>query len=101
MQMDMFGAAPVYPDRPGFKEDDTSREAAEAMAPRAGTLRASVYDYIRDHPHFTADEIALALGESILAIRPRVTELRVQGLIKNDGRGVNASGRAAHLWVAA
>lgn len=88
-----------YPDRPGWKEDGTSREAAEAMAGRAGTLRAAVYNFICRNPRHTADEIAEALGESVLAVRPRVSELRVAGLITNDGRGRNASGNSAHLWV--
>lgn len=90
-----------YPTNPGWKEDDTSREAAEAMAGRAGTLRAAVYGFIRQNPRHTADEIARALGESVLAIRPRVTELRALGLITNDGRGTNDSGHSAHRWVQA
>ncbi len=103
-QMDLFaaGARPhCYPDIPGWKEDDTSRAAAEAIEPRAGTLRRLALDYIRRHPRRTADEVAEALDESPLAIRPRITELRVQGLIVNDGRGVNRSGKAAHLWKVA
>lgn len=87
-----------YPDAPGYKEGDTSREAAEDMAARAGTLRRLAYDYIRLHPLHTADEVAAALGETPLAIRPRLSELRVKGLIVNDGRGLNRSGKAAHRW---
>jgi hypothetical protein len=101
---DLFGWADEregYPDSPGFKEGDTSREAAEAMAVRAGTLRRLAYDWICKHPHHTADEVAEALDESPLAIRPRISELRIAGLIINDGRGLNRSGKAAHLWVAA
>jgi predicted ArsR family transcriptional regulator len=99
---DLFGYEPKprYPDEPGFKEGDTSREAAEDMALRAGTLRRRAYDFIVRHPHYTADEIAAALGETVLAIRPRISELRNKGLIVNDGRGTNSSGKAAHLWVA-
>lgn len=88
-----------YPSTPGFKEGDTSREAAEAFAARAGTLRRLCYQYIRRNPRHTADEIAAALGETVLAIRPRISELRAAGIIRNDGRGLNRSGKPAHRWV--
>jgi predicted ArsR family transcriptional regulator len=87
-----------YPRQPGWKEDQTSREAAEAIALRAGTLRRQAYEYIHKHPGRTADEIADALGEGVLTIRPRISELRRKGLIVNDGRGRNRSGRDAHRW---
>jgi predicted ArsR family transcriptional regulator len=90
-----------YPARPGWKEDATSREAAEAIEPRTRTLRKAAYSFIRNHPGRTADEIANALGESPLAIRPRISELRRKGLIVNAGRGHNKSGKAAHRWIAA
>jgi predicted ArsR family transcriptional regulator len=90
-----------YPDAPGFKESETSREAAESMAGRAGTLRKLVYDHIVSHSHLTADQIADDLNESPLAIRPRVSELRAQRLIEPCGRGMNRSGKAAHIWAKA
>jgi predicted ArsR family transcriptional regulator len=95
---DLFDDLPGYPDSPGYKEGDTSREAAEDMALRAGTLRALAYAFLLEHPYHTADEVAEALSESPLAIRPRISELRVMGLIVCDGRGKNRSGKAAHLW---
>jgi hypothetical protein len=88
-------------EMPGFKEGDTSREAAEGMRKRAPRLRAAVLACIRSFPGRTADEIAAALGETPWAIRPRVSELRKAGLVVNEGRGVNASGKAAHRWRAA
>jgi len=88
-----------YPNLPGWKEGDTSRQAAEAMV-HAPTLRGTVYTFIIIHPGHTADEIAEHLGESILAIRPRVSELRRLGLIVEDGKGKNKSGATAHRWKA-
>lgn len=88
----------VYPDGPGYKENETSREAAEAIAPLAGRLRTLAFKYICDHPGHTADEIADALGESLLTIRPRISELRTMGWITNEGHGFNKSGRRAHQW---
>jgi hypothetical protein len=88
-----------YPDEPGWKEGDTSREAAESMSLRAVKLRKQCYDVIRQYPGHTADEIADLLDESLLAIRPRISELRRMQYVRNHGRGCNRSGMAAHRWI--
>jgi len=50
---------------------------------------------------FTADEIAIKLGKSVLSIRPRVSELARDGLIRKTGeRRANASGIRAIVWTA-
>jgi hypothetical protein len=90
----------TYPYEPGWKEGDTSREAAESMSLRAITLRKQSYEITLTRPGHTADEIANLLDESLLAIRPRISELRRMGLIYNCGRGVNRSGKPAHQWAA-
>jgi hypothetical protein len=47
----------------------------------------------------TADEAAAKLGESVLSIRPRISELRARGLIAPTGeRRRNASGMRAMVW---
>ena len=102
---DLFSYKPPaqYPDAPGFKEKgDTSQEAAEAMEPRVGTLRARVLKLLRSGDYeMTADEIADYLRETMFAIRPRVTELGKLGLIAKTGkRRKNASGMNAHVWAA-
>lgn len=80
---DLFSWTPPakYPERPGFKEPTTSRDAAEKIAPIAATLRGQVLQaYEVAWPAgLTADEVAGRLGKSILSIRPRVTELRKTG----------------------
>jgi predicted transcriptional regulator len=100
MTRGFFPDEPTYPHAPGWRDPETSREAAEAMEPRAGTLRAAALAFIRAHPHHTSNEIAAALHETELAMQPRISELRAQGLIINDGRGRTRSGRSAHLWIA-
>jgi hypothetical protein len=90
-----------YPNRPGAKKRDTSFAAADAMAPKAGNLRERVLAEIRRCAS-TADEIAARLGETILAVRPRTTELSKLSQIEDSGeRRKNASGRAAIVWRAA
>lgn len=89
----------TYPHSPGSKRDGTSRDAAQAIAPRAKTLRDQCLALIRQHP-MTADECAAQLNESVLAIRPRITELLKLGHIRESGlRRKNASGASAAVWV--
>lgn len=92
--MDLFS----YPTTPGYRLRETSRNAAEHIAPRVPTLRKEAFRALKDGPK-TADEVALLLCASILAIRPRITELSKLGLIKDSGiRRKNGSGRAAIVW---
>lgn len=91
-------AKPAYPDEPGFKEATTSKDAAEAMKPRSSGLRDRALACLALGPA-TPDEIAHQLGESVLAIRPRITELRLLGQIEKTGeRRANESGLKAHVW---
>lgn len=90
-----------YPAAPGHRNRDTSRAAAVSMRPAAPTLRARVLDVLAGRA-MTADECALALGETVLAVRPRLTELARLGLIEDGGeRRPNASGRMAIVWTRA
>ena len=60
--------------------------------------RAYLYAY--PERELTADEIAHKLNRSILSVRPRVSELRRQGEIRQSGaRGKNESGLTASVWV--
>ncbi len=93
-----------YPERPGFKEDGTSREAAIAIEHRAPTLRGrALRELLSVGPGgLTPDEIALRLGSSVLAIRPRITELSRMGVIVKTGeRRRYASGLDAYVWTVA
>ena len=90
-----------YPDQPGHRGTDTSRAAAASMAPKASLLRDRVLAEIRRCPS-TPDEVAKRLRQTVLAVRPRVTELKAKALIVDTGaRRKNASGRSAIVWRAA
>lgn len=98
---DLFSYA-RYPEQPGYRNRDTSKEAAEAVQGRAVALRALVLQQISASAGLTADEVADRLGESVLAIRPRVTELSKLSRISDSGaRRPNRSGRNAIVWQAA
>jgi DNA-binding GntR family transcriptional regulator len=94
-----------YPVSPGWKRTDTSREAAEAIAPIAKDLRSRVLSLLQSlapNEALTADQIAVRLQRSPLCIRPRVSELAVAGmLIRAEQRGKNESGMSAAKWKAA
>lgn len=97
MTPDLFTYAERYPQTPGWRPTDTSRAAAEQID--AGTLRAKVLQTIRAFGPLTADECAQRLCLSILSIRPRCTELRALGRLRDTGqRRANASGRHAIVW---
>jgi len=92
----------TYPNTPGHKGTDTSFDAAKSMQSRAETLRQLALDKIeKSLTGLTADRCADILNESILSIRPRLSELRRLGLIMDSGRrGTNTSGKKAVVWVA-
>jgi predicted ArsR family transcriptional regulator len=95
--MDLFQ---YYPQAPGYRQRETSRAAAEHITPCAKTLRDKALQALSEP--LTADEVAERLGVSILAIRPRVTELAKLGKVEDSGtRRKNSSGRPAIVWVVA
>lgn len=90
-----------YPERPGFKTRETSSAAAESICSHAETLRARIFDVFQvTGLGFTPDEMAARLGESVLSVRPRITELVRLGRIVDAGlRRQNSSGKFAKVWV--
>lgn len=87
-----------YPDTPGSKVGGTSAAAAASMRPDASGLRQRVLAQVAIRS-LTADEAAAVLNESILAIRPRFSELREMNKIHDSGtRRKNESGRSAIVW---
>ena len=96
----MTQATMDYPESPGYKTESpsTSKEAAAKEAGRAATLREQVWGRMSSMP-LTTDECAEDLQMSVLAIRPRFSELRKMGKIEPTGeRRKNASGHSACVW---
>lgn len=92
-----------YPETPGWRAGsaETSRLAAEFVAPSAGRMMDRAEAYIRDHGPASPEEIAVAIafpGERLLltSIRARVCQLRNLGRVVDAGtemRGIGESGR--------
>jgi hypothetical protein len=103
-----YGDKP-YPESPGFKEGTTSRDAARAILSRAETLRHLVMAEITaaGRSGLSADQVAARLGESVLSIRPRLSELskpvppRLPLIVPTGERRTNDSGMKAKVWRAA
>jgi len=103
--LDLFGQSEPdrYPDAPAFRNTDTSREAAESVAPKLGRLQRLVLEAIKSRgAHgLTADECAETLGLDRYSVQPRTSELRLKGKIADSGkRRRNATGKSAIVWVA-
>ncbi|WP_294328283.1 hypothetical protein [uncultured Sphingomonas sp.] len=81
---------------------DTSREAAEMVAPMSNRLRAIVHGILFDHPKgLTVDETCHLAGFPRYSLQPRFTELRKLGSIRDTGeRRFNESGARAIVWRA-
>lgn len=91
---------PRYPDRAGFKDQTTSKDAADAIeaSGRAARLRAATLELYCSGFIGTADEAAHALGENILSIRPRITEWRGKGFLERTGeRRAMDGGKPGHV----
>jgi hypothetical protein len=87
-----------YPKAAGFKRTQTSAQAAEDITPKAPAIREMVLAvlHLRD---MTADEMAYHLSMDKLSVRPRFSELRAMGKIRDTGeRRANGSGKKAIVW---
>lgn len=77
----------------------TSLEAYVDALRRAPNLRTRMWHCLEHNGPLTADEIAQALGENILSVRPQVTLLVKEGKIEETGETrPNESGRFAMVW---
>jgi len=84
---------------PYQKHSETSREASESMIPNAGTLRAKVFEFIKEHSPCTDEEIQIGLSMNPSTQRPRRVELLRSGLITASGYKLTRSGRKATAWI--
>lgn len=79
---------------------DTRRAAHKKARVRANTLKERCLDVLT-LLECTADEVAINIHESILSVRPRISELAQEGLIIDTGlRRTNDSGTLATVWRA-
>ena len=93
-----------YPDAPGHRGINTSILAAAAMEPQLSRLHGAIYRTLHaaGPAGLTGDQIAERLGWERFAVRPRTSEMRAAGTIRDRGRrGRNRNGRSAIIWTLA
>lgn len=93
---DLFTA---YPHAPGSKGQDTSRAAAQAVAPSAESMRAIVLRALRRRGPSTPEEIAVWTRLDLMSVRPRFSELKALGQIETNGETRQSrTGKRAKVW---
>lgn len=94
---DLFAS---YPNVPGYRATDTSRDAAEKTKPKAAWVRARVIDALTRQGPLTTQQIAEAVGLAYETVQPRTSEARAQGVIEDSGaRGKSRDpAKSAIVW---
>ena len=91
-------------DRPPDNGTITSRQAAKAIAPAAGTLRARVLGFVASQGQrgATLDEISIGLEMRLSTVCARANELKKSGQLRESSHTrPTSSGRQARVLVAA
>ncbi len=82
-----------------FLTRGTSAAAHKDIIPKKPLLRTRCLESLQLFGPLTADEVAKIMGVSVLSVRPRMTELALDGSICPSGaRRPNASGKQAIVW---
>lgn len=89
-----------YPHAPGWKERDTSREAAWTSAKKASAIRESVKAWFLAGKTGSGEECAAALGMKMHTVRSRCSELEAAGVLEDSGMRTNSetTGKSAIVW---
>lgn len=92
---------PYLPDGGGYKAPGPSKEAAQGFGHAAETIRSMVLDVLDTATTpLSADEIAAHLDIDFMSVRPRVSELHLDGLVRDSGiRRLSRSGKSATGWI--
>jgi predicted ArsR family transcriptional regulator len=93
-----------YPNHPGHRgNSETSREAAEKVAPIARTHSAKTFAVLlAAYPEGrSADQVAEATGITRYSVRSRISELVAAGKVEaTEQRTKNADGNRVVVWRA-
>lgn len=103
MSEEFLSADMRYPNVPGWKGTDTSEAAAEFIKPHCGRLQKLFLEAVRASGErgATSDEVAASLEIDHCTARPRATELKRMGLIRDSGerRAFGRSNTRSVVWV--
>lgn len=83
----------------GFQKTDTSRAAADEIAPKATSIREQVFDLLKNSAPLSTEEIADQLSRPYVSVQPRLSELQNVGKVVDSGeRGITRWGKSCILW---
>lgn len=99
-------ASEHYPTAPGYRDSapDTSREAAQRIAPLARSQRGKILAALKEAlpQGRSSEQIAAATGILVYSVRARMSELVAAGEVQEtDERTTNEGGFTVALWRAA
>jgi len=102
MQRQLFETGELYDSLPPHSDNDTSRGAAEAIAPHVSRLAEEVLEqiWLCGEEGSTCDEIEFLKDMKHQTVSARIRELKIKGRIKDSGlRRKTRSDRPAIVWV--
>lgn len=103
MSEEFISADMRYPNVPGWKGTDTSEAAAEFIKPHCSRLQKLFLEAVRASGEWgaTSDEVAAVLDIDHCTARPRATELKRKGLIRDSGerRAFGRSNTRSVVWI--
>ena len=83
----------------GFQDNDASELAAQFNAAGKVTLREQVKQLFIDNKRLTAEQVSNLLQRAEISVKPRITELKNEGVIQNSGeRVVGKWGTSITVW---
>lgn len=96
---DLFNFRDQYPDSPGYRKRDTSKEAAGKVAD-IPKIYGQILNALTEPMTFY--DMRDKLGLLYSRVQPRMSDLAASGKIKDSGqRKMTPYGRKAILWVKA
>ena len=83
----------------GFQDNDASELAAQFNSAGKVTLREQVKQLFIVNKRLTAEQVCNLLQRAEISVKPRITELKNEGVIQNSGeRVVGKWGTSITVW---
>jgi len=83
----------------GFQDNDASELAAQFNSAGKVTLRDQVKQLFIANKRLTAEQVCNLLQRAEISVKPRITELKNEGVIQNSGeRVVGKWGTSITVW---
>lgn len=89
-----------YPYNAGYKQQNTSKEAAKLINNKAKSLRERIKDIFDNYPEgiYSAHDLSKILDASIYNIRPRLSELLALDFIQDTEIRKKHDGKYTICW---